>query len=335
MRTTTLVLLCSFTAACAGPVGSPGSEYDGPKPDAGADAAAAGGPCVELEQVTGDLSIAGASGFEDLPTTCWTLTGTLTVAGPAVTSLDKLGDLRSVTNLEINNTELVTFDTRSPINVTGTIWIRYNSKLSNIAKLEPTGDVGSITIEHNAALTSLGGLTKVARVTGETVISDNASLTSVELGSAKRLEGGLYVDDNPVVSSIDLARLTSVGTLSIANNPALTSIKSSSLLGNVQGTFTINNNDALVSLGSLGMATTFSLNVIVSGNAKLTDLGELSHAQSVIGVVQITNNLALDQTRAHDIGCCVATGGYTSSGNSNNTCAGDHWCLNTQQTCRR
>jgi len=334
MRTTMLVLLCSF-AGCAGPVGGQGgprADHDGP--DAGVDGAAAGGPCVELEEMTINLSIAGDSGFQNLPSSCWKLNGKLTIAGPAVTSLAKLGDLRSVTDLELNNTALASIDTKSALEVTGTLWVRYNDKLTDIAKLTPAATVDTITIEHNALLTSLGGVTKAAVVAGQTTIVDNPKLTAVNLGSAQRLEGGLVVSDNTEAKTLDLTRLQSVGSLTISNNGELTSITAGSLLSNIHGTLTVDNNDKLTSLGSIGSASTIDANVIVSGNLTLADLGQLSHAARVFGVVQVTTNAALDVTRAHDIGCCVATGGFTANANKNNQCTGDHWCMATQNCFR-
>lgn len=335
MRTTTMALLCSFAAACAGPVGSPGtSQYEGPGPDAGTDGGAAGGPCVEIETLSMNLSIAGASGFANLPASCWKLNGKLTIAGPGVTSVAKLGDLRSVTDLELNNTDLVTFDSKSTIEVENTVWVHYNTKLTDIAKLTPKGTVAAITIEHNDALTSLGGVAKANVVAGETIIVDNPKLAAINLAAATRLEGGLHVNDNPLATSLDLSRLQSVGSLSVANNVALKTITAGSLLSNVHGTLMIDNNDALTSLGSLGSAATIDANLIVSGNAALVDVGQLDHAARVFGAVQITGNTALDPTRAHDIGCCVVTGGYTASANKNTSCAGDHWCMSTQNCYR-
>lgn len=333
MRTTTMALLCSL-AACAGPVGGYGdSDRDLDGPDAGIDGGAAARPCTEIETKTMDINIASDAGFTNLPNTCWKLNGTLTVSGPGVKSLAKLGDLRSVTDLEINNTELTAIDSMSNIEVSGDIWIRYNEKLTDIAKIIPRGTVQAITVEHNAALTSLGGLAQATIVAGQTTILDNAKLTTINLGSATRLEGGLAVRDNSVATALDLKSLQSVGSITIANNNALSSVTASSLLSNIHGTLTIDNNDALKTLGQLGNSTTIDANLIITGNAQLADVGQLARANRVFGGIQITSNSALPATRAYDVGCCVMSStGFAASSNQGTSCAGDHWCL-AQRDC--
>jgi hypothetical protein len=334
MRTTMLVVLCSFATGCA-PLGNPGgSTYEGDGPDGGVDGAAAGGPCTEIETLVTNINIAGDSGFSNLPGSCWELKGTLTIAGPAVRSVAKLGDLRSVTHLEINNTDLTTFDSKSNVEVTGDLWIRYNDKLTDITKVVTEGTVESITIEHNAALVNLGGATKATIVAGQTTIQDNIKLSAISFPNAQRLEGGLYVGDNLEAKTLDIARLQSVQSLSIANNTELTTITMPTSLAHVHGSLTIDNNDKLTTLGQLGTGTQITGTLIVSGNQALADVGQLSHATS-IGIAQITSNPALNPTKVHDIGCCVTTGGFTYAGNMNTTCGGTHWCLNTQQNCFR
>lgn len=326
MRTTMLVLVCSF-AGCA-PVGNTGGgDSDGP--DAGVDGNAASAPCTDIEVVTKDLSIASAAGFTNLPNTCWKLDGKLTLSGDGITSVAKLGDLRGVTDLELNDTALTTFDSKATIEVSGELWLRYNDKLTDIGKLTPKATVEAITVEHNLVLTNLGGIAKATIVAGATTILDNPKLTAINLGAAQRLEGGLTVRDNGAATALDLKTLQSAGAISIANNAALSSIAASALLSNIHGTLTIDNNDALVSLGSFGSAVTIDTNVVVTGNARLTDIGQLARANRVFGIVQISSNTVLDPTRAHDVGCCVATAGFTASNNKSTQCTGDHWCLDS------
>jgi hypothetical protein len=334
MRTTMLVVLCSFATGCA-PLGNPGgSTYEGDGPDGGVDGAAVGGPCNEVETVTMNLNIATDAGFSNLPTSCWKLNGTLTIAGTGVKSLAKLGDLRGVTDLELNNTSLTTFDTMSTVEVSGDIWVRYNEKLTDIAKLAAKDTVDSITIEHNPALLGLGGVSKATIVIGQTTILDNLKLTKVDLTNAQRLNGGLYVGDNPLATTLDIARLQSVGSFTIANNAALTTLTGSTLLQFVHGTLTIDNNDSLATLGQFGNAVQIDTNLVVTGNSRLADVGGLARATRIFGIAQVSSNTALNPTRAHDIGCCVATSGFTAAGNQNTQCTGDHWCLNTQQCFR-
>lgn len=334
MRTLTMAFVCSLAAAAAGcaPVGNTGDYTVGP--DAGVDAATAGGPCNELVEKTLDLVITGASGFGGLPTTCWKLNGKLTLRGPAVTSLAKLGDLRGVTDLEIDDTDLTAIDTSARVDVTGNIHIHHNDRLADIANIAPKGMVDSIVVEYNAALPNLGGLAGAQRVVQQTTIANNAKLATIDLGGAQRLEGGLAVRDNVTLATLDLKSLQSAGAVAIISNPALQTITTTSILGNVHGSLTIDNNDALVTLGTLGASLIVDSGVVVTGNAKLTDLGGLTRAANVLGAVQITSNGALHPTTAHDVGCCVPTGAFTASSNMNASCSGDHWCLATRNCYR-
>lgn len=332
MRTTTMALLCSL-AACA-PLGD--RENDWSNADAGVEESNPGGPCDDLEIVRQpNLTISGTSGFADLPTTCWKLDGKLTLSGPAITSLEKLGDLRGVTDLEINDTDLTKFNTRSQIDVTGDIYVHHNDQLTEIANVFPKGTVRSIRIEYNAALAGLGNVSRATVVSGATSISSNAKLAAADLSSAQRLEGGLVIQDNAALMSINLSSLQSVGNLTIARNAKLTTVGTMSSMTNVHGTFTIDGNGSLTTLGTLGGAILVDVGISITNNARLTDLGQLAHASRVFGTVNVSNNLALDVTRAHDIGCCVQTGAFTASNNKTNECSGNHFCLNTQEYCYR
>jgi hypothetical protein len=332
MRTTTMALLCSL-AACA-PMSDRENDWSGP--DAGVDDSSASGACDDLEIVNqANLTISGSSGFADLPTTCWKLNGKLTLTGPAITSLDKLGDLRGVNDLEINDTDLTRFNTRSQIDVTGDIYIHHNDLLTEIANVLPKGSVRNIRIESNAALTGLGNVSRATVVSGATAILGNAKLAAADLSSAQRLEGGLTIQDNGALTSINLSSLQSVGNLTIARNALLTTVGTMSSMTNVHGTFTIDGNNSLTTLGTLGNAILVDVGISITNNAKLSDLGQLAHASRVFGTVNISNNLQLDVTRAHDIGCCVQTGAFTASNNRTNQCSGNHYCLNTQQNCFR
>lgn len=335
MRTTTMALFCSLlSGGCVAPVGNPGSGDHGVGPDAGVDTGAAAGTCDELEERTMNLTISGASGFTGLPASCWKLNGKLTLTGPAVTSLAKLGDLRGVTDLEIDDTALTTIDTKSKLDVTGDIHIHHNDKLADLANIVPKSTVDSIVVEHNAALTSLGGLAQAKVVVYGTTIANNPKLATADLGYVQRLEGGLSVRDNAALTTLDLESLQSAGDVTIANNAALKTITTTSAFTNVHGSLRIENNDALVTLGSFGHSLVVDLSVIVTGNLRLADVGSLDRAANVFGAVQITSNSALDPTKAHDIGCCVPTGAFTASNNSNGGCDGNHWCL-SQRNCYR
>ena len=179
--------------------------------------------------------------------------------------LAKLGDLRGVTDLEINDTDLTRLDTKSQIDVTGDIYIHHNDQLTEIANIYPKSTVETLRIEYNAALTGLGNVSRATVVSGATSIISNAKLAAADLSSAQRLEGGLVIQDNAALTSINLSSLQSVGNLTIARNALLTTVGTMSAMTNVHGTFTVDGNGSLATLGTLG-------------NAILVDLGEKSRA---------------------------------------------------------
>lgn len=325
----TPLLLVMTLGACVSPIGE--REHEDFGADAGAGSAVTG--CDDLKIVTMNLTVSGTSAFTGLPTTCWKLNGKLVVTGPAVTSLAKLGDLREVTDLEINDSELTKLDMMRTLDVSGDIYIHHNDKLTDIAGLAPKSTVKSIRVEYNPLLTSLGGLKAATIVSGVTSITNNIKLSAVDLSGAQRLEGGLTVSDNGALASINLTALQSTGAITIARNPALTSITGSAL-SQVHSTFTLDDNDALTTLGQFGTGITFSSGVSVTGNAKLSSLGALSHAQTVLGIISINNNSVLDLTYAHEVGCCVTSGGFTAQNNMYQDCQGGHWCQN-QHNCYR
>jgi hypothetical protein len=333
MRTTTLAFV-SLLSACVAPIGE--REHDDFGPDAGVDGSSVTpGACDDLKVVTMNLVVSGTSHFNNLPTTCWKLVGKLTITGPAISSVEKLGDLREVTlGLEINDADLSEFNPKTNVEVGGDIVIINNDKLTNISKVVAKTTVNSIRVEYNPLLTSLGGLSRAATVAAATTISNNAKLTSIDLSSASRLEGGLTIRDNVALTSIQLTVLSSVGPFTIERNSLLTSISNMSSMTDVHGAFTVNDNDALVSLGQFGTGIRFAGAVTLSNNAKLADTGAISHATYITGVVAVNNNLQLDVTRAHDISCCVQTAGLSATGNKTTACQGNHYCINNgQQAC--
>ncbi|HUS33244.1 MAG TPA: hypothetical protein VMZ53_32300 [Kofleriaceae bacterium] len=332
MRTTNLALV-SLLSACVAPIGD--RDHDNFGPDAGVDGSSATGACDDLKIVTMNLTVSGASNFNNLPTTCWKLNGKLVITGPAITSVAKLGDLREVTDLEINDADIAKFDTKAAVDVSGDIYIHNNDKLTDIANIVAKSTVKSIRVEYNPLLPNLGGLNRASIVSGATSITNNLKLTAVDFTSMQRLEGGVTISDNTVLTSIQLSSLQSVGNVSISRNPALTTLSNMSSMTNVHGAFSIDDNDALVSLGQFGSSITVDTNVTIANNAKLTDTGAIDHATRIFGTVAINNNAQLDVSKAHDIGCCVATGAFTATGNKTNQCNGNHYCLNNQQNCYR
>jgi hypothetical protein len=330
MRTSTTLLICSALAACA-QVGERGG-YEGP--DAGS-GSSTNRTCDDLQTVTGDLTITGTSGFTGLPESCWELTGKLTLRGPAITSLDKLGDLRTVASLELDSTALTRIDTPSTIDVTGDVAIHHNAQLTDIANLQPHGELSSLMVEYNDSLTTLGGLSEVTRVTGATMIDDNGKLATLDLSRAARLEGGLEIADNASLTIIKLDELTSVASLTLRHNTSLTSISSLASLQYIHGTLTIDDNDKLSGLDSMsGSMTSIDGGVSITNNALLSDLGQLTHVGVIGGSVSITSNSSLSYCQPQPFTCCVQmTGALTISGNAGTSCQQHSWCYDNNYGC--
>jgi hypothetical protein len=341
MRTTLKALLCSALATACAPIGERGNgDNDGP--DAGVDAGSGSATCDSPETKNGDLVISSATGFNGLPTKCWKLTGKLTLSGTSITTLEKLGDLREVQDLVIDGTDLAKFNSKSPIEVTGDIAIRYNTKLSDLANITPKLGTKSITVEYNQALGNLGGLSKAVEVTGQTVIRNNNALTTIDLGRATRLAGGLTVSDNSALKTIDLHSLRSVGDavlghdFVVRNNPNLTSLSSLYALEFVHGNLIIDNNDALTTLEGTMMSSNYAsrkvvvdYNVVITGNLLLQDTGGIAHLKYIGGGITISQNGQLTFCEIREIDCCVQTAGnWNVSGNKTNSCGqtGYSWC---------
>jgi len=342
MRTTIQALLCSVLASACAPIGEPGS-HNNDGPDAGVDGAAST-VCDNYETKTMDLNVSGDSSFSGLPSKCWKLNGKLTLSGPAVTSLAKLGDLREVKDLVIDNTALTKLDSKSDIAVSGNVTVKNNAQLTELAHLTVGTLTPSITIEANGALTGIGGLSKAEVITGATSIRNNAKLATLDLSHAKRFEGGLTISDNAALTAMNLAAVESTGTIVIRNNAALTNLGSMPNLAFIHGSLTIDNNDQLASLANTMMGgSTYAerkvwvdTTVAITNNNALTQLGGIAHFQFVYGTVTVTGNTNLTYCEIRSVDCCVDTDVVQASGNKTTSCGtnGYSWCLGeTGGTC--
>jgi hypothetical protein len=328
MRTTPMTILCSL-AACAAEVGHHGG-YQG-SPDGGVAA-----NCTNAQTVTGDYTITGASGFRNIPTGCWNLTGKLQLSGSSITSVAQLGDLRHVDALELDGTALARFDSKSPVEVAGSITIHNNAQLTDVANIV-TMDAATLTnviVDYNPQLTKLA-LPRVTRVTGALAIGFNDKLTTVDLSRAARLEDGAIFCDNAVLATLNLSALQSVGPLTIRHNAALASLGSLAALQFVHGDLTIDNNAKLDLAGyTTGTIQHIDGSLVITNNTALTGVGQLTHAGGAGVGVAITGNSQLDYCPAKEIGCCVAHRNYASiANNTTTTCTQHSWCWTQQQGC--
>src|SRR5690242_6082436 len=140
MRTTSF-LFCALLPAC---VGMGQTQQPMPTNDAGSGACSDPVPYADGSFVT-------AADFATVPTGCYSVQ-TLEIEGPAITSLAQLGQLAWAGDVVIENTALTTFDSPLPLVITGSLTIRDNTKLADIANLDPTGELTKIDVENNTAL---------------------------------------------------------------------------------------------------------------------------------------------------------------------------------------
>jgi hypothetical protein len=357
MRPTKLSALLSVTlTACLADGG--GGECIGErcKDDGKPDAGTSDATCTNPQEIKTALTLRTDSDFASLPKGCWSLNATLRLEGTAITSLQKLGDLIEVNDLEIVDTGLTHLDAKKQIKVYGSLLVSGNSKLTaldNLAVKKWDGQteggtfVVTYNVRNNPQLTALEGLRYVQKVDGDLRITDNAKLGNIELTELTTIGGALVVT-NTGAPQINLAQLTQVGRVEIGTNPALTTVRgfgatsingdfvlrgnpqlaslgTMSSLTTILGALTIDDNDALTDLSGLtGTMQRVAGVVTISGNANLTSLGSLSHAQQ-INSASILNNPKLGYCRALEIDHCVPNSTVTISGNLNqNNCA--CWC---------
>jgi hypothetical protein len=341
MRLTTLALLSSSLVACVAPVGG-----DGPGRPTGA---CADKPEESLDTVTDNVTIRTDADWDELPTGCWTMRGTLSLQGDKITSLANLDKLTGIDHLELLDTNLTAID--QPLYVYETVSISGNAKLASLENLTiDKNEAVGIEIDDNAALVDLGELTSLIKVTGDLTISRNAKLPKVALRQLAEISGSTRIANNGALTELDFSKLAKLGRFEVLDNGALTAIgsfparqidgdltfrnnaKLSSLgsmgsLETITGRLTIDNNAALTSVGMFTSAMRFiNLGLTVSNNAKLTNLGQLSHLQLINGAT-VTSNGLLGFCAAQEINHCVPQHGVvtnTGNGSTNTNC--NCWC---------
>jgi hypothetical protein len=366
MKPTTLIALVSLagatTTGCMASVGGGEctSERCADDDDTGS---ARTVDCDDPEVVTTNLVISSDADFRNIPTHCWTLNANLRVEGTAITSLDKLGSLIEVNNLELVGTGLTSVDTQQTVKVYGDLLVSSNTKLTNLDKLnvrrwdgQTAGDTFSVgyTIRDNAELTSIDGMRYIPQVDKDLVITNNPKLATLELTELTKVNGALTISGIGA-STINVSHLSYVGSVEISSNTALTTISglattvifgnvtlrgnthlatvgSMSSLTQITGNLIVDDNDALTTLSGLASSAMqrISGSVTVIGNAALVDLGMLSHLTQGIGsTVSISNNTALETCLAVEVDRCVQSSTVTIAGNKNastnkSNCAA--WC---------
>jgi hypothetical protein len=132
----------------------------------------------------------------------------------------------------------------------GNLKIIYNLQLDNLEGLSKLTYVGgNLEICYNESLSTLDGLQSLVAVNGNILLNGNSNL--VDLGglrALKSIRGGLEIKSNyslTVLSGLDNIIADSIRSLTIANNPALSTCEVISVcqyLANPRGTVDIYNN---------------------------------------------------------------------------------------------
>ena len=303
-------LLASLSLAATGCLGTTG---DGRTPNSTGQSSTTGsgsnaGPCTEVDA---DVTVNTTADMASLPKTgCFDLYGTLTISGPAITSLAGLNGLNSVNALVLDNTGLTTFDTQGDVGVYGTLTVTGNTKLADLKKLAFGSAPTQVLIDNNALLASLDafavGDPQLNQVAGDLTITNNPKLTAISAPYLTTVTGAITIAGNTGLTNLDLSPLTGTGSLTLRNNPALTTLATMTALYRVAGNLTIDSNAALANLDAFTTSLVYVDQMLtVTNNAQLTDLGALKHL-ALVGAITITHNQDLLACRATEVDRCTA-----------------------------
>ena len=269
--------------------------------------------CTDVQVIVGNWTLTGRDQVSAaVPAGCYQIDGSLTVTGPAITTLAPLGDLRGVRDLIIDDTRLTTIDTLSPLRVTGSIAVNHNQVLVDLGKLEvsPGDTLGSVSVKFDPQLRDLDRLSQVGAIEGGLEIGLADALTSIALPEVDRIEGGLRIHDNDALIAIDLPGITSItGDLTIQNNPAWAELALWELHV-VHGNVVIDNNDALDELPGVSAPESIDGNLQITNNATLTGIGAFLRATQVRGRLEVVDNPSLHYD-PHSLHWCTAASGCT------------------------
>ena len=278
-----------------------------------------------------------------------------------VTSLEKLGDLVNVNDIEIVDTKLAALDfVQDQVEVFGHVRVQGNAKLTSLSPLRASRYTGTVSeefvpfyvIDNNAELTTIGGLKYLTESTDQLTFTNNPKLTSIELPELTKVTGtgtfqvtgngittltvsslatvtSIDISQNPQLTNVSGLRVTRItGGIQFKNNPKLSSIGSMGSLTHIGGNLVVDDNDALSDLGGLTSSMQKVVgSVTVTGNQTLSNLGQLSRlSQGINGTVSVMNNPVLGYCAAWELDRCVASGAVTNTGNGNTQTNCPHWC---------
>lgn len=367
-RLTTLLLALAgvTTTGCLAEVGGNECTSDRCTDDgSGSNSTAEARDCsdeTKVKLISKDITIDSDADFANLPKEakagCWELDGVLHIDGDNVTSLEKLGDLISVNDIEITGTTLTTLDfLQNDVKVYGFVKVLDNDSLTSLAPLRAarfTGDVieafvPAIELRNNLELTTIDDIKAIPEIKGDLQVHNNPKLEALELRSLTKIDGDLRITQSGM-TLVDLSQLESVRSIEVSQNPNLTSfmgLQTTIITGNVifrqntrlsmigsmfsltliGGNLIVDDNDALTSLsGLISSMQRINGTVTISNNQVLTDLGQLSRTmQGIFGTVTVTNNPVLGYCKAYEVDRCINTGTVTNTGNGPQTSC-NTWC---------
>lgn len=254
---------------------------------------------VVADACHGDVVLSSQAAVDSF--NCTEVTGRLTVAGPEITNIDALSQLKSVRGLIIENTSIP--------DVNG---LSYLTEISSI-----------ISIKNNARLQNLDGLSGITAVNAAMEITGNPVLESINGFSRLIIFGtSLFftISNNESLVSIDGFRnvgsfVGEFANITIENNPSLTNLDGFKSLRRIYGisqgaSLNILNNPLLMSIGGLSSLTTISGNwgasLRIEGNPSLKNLDGLNSLSDFgggtgsipIGSISIVDNATLENIDA-------------------------------------
>ncbi len=309
-------------------------------------------PCTSPKEVTQDITIRSDADFDQVPSGCWDLYGTLTLDGSGITSLAGLNKLVGIDHLVISDTELTELDSEKPLHVYGTLTVSGNDKLASLDNLEiehADNLATTVTIEDNSLLASLGDFDALQKIDGDLAVTGNPRLASLELDKLLEVDGAIKISDNATLGAVSFDKLAVVNRVEVTSNPklatfggfdatsiggdvifranaALTTLGTMSSLSSIAGNLTIDDNDALTTVGMFTSSTQYLAGKLtLIDNAQLSDLGELSHL-SAIGSIEIRTNTNLSQCRAEEVDRCVPSHGSSTIASNQSASNCTYWC---------
>ncbi len=164
---------------------------------------------------------------------------------------------------------------------------------------------GDYIIENDSDLQLLKGYTTI---TGSLIVGpDIESLEGLE--NLTTIGGDLGICRNKYIKDLTaFESLTSIGSLHICYDDALTSLDGLDRITSVKGDLYISDNAALTDISSLGNMTSLGGALIIVNNSVLTNLSGLENITSVGGALNVSVNAAL--TNLSGLGNITSVGGW-------------------------